>query len=71
MTNKVYGKGQNQPKSLSELKGRIIKAWKSLDSKLLRKTISQMLLSAKEIIKKGGGSVIGFKQHCECRLCVE
>ena len=71
MTNKVYEKGQNQLKSLPQLQRRITKAWKSLDSKLLRKPVHQMLLRAHEIVKKGGGRVSGFKQHCECRLRVE
>ncbi len=71
VSNKVYGEGQNQPKSLQELKRRIIKAWNSLNSKILRKAVHQMPLIVNEIIKRKGGRVSRFKQHCECRLCVE
>jgi hypothetical protein len=71
VSNKVYGEGQNQPKSLLELKRRIIKAWNSLNSKILRKAVHQMPLIVNEIIKRKGGRVSRFKQHCECRLCVE
>ncbi|CAF4144754.1 unnamed protein product, partial [Rotaria sp. Silwood2] len=71
ITNKVYGEGQDQPKALLELKRRIMKAWKSLDSKILRKAVHQMPLRMKEIVNKKGGRVTRFKQHCTCRLCVE
>lgn len=71
MTSKVYGQGQgqDQPESLEVLKKRIIKAWKSLDVKMLRKAVHQMPLRMKEIIKKNGCRVTYFKQHCECDLC--
>ena len=52
MTNKVYGKAQNQPKPLPDLKRRITKAWKSLDSKLLRKAVHKMALRVKELVRK-------------------
>ncbi|CAF0841086.1 unnamed protein product [Rotaria sordida] len=71
VANKVYGGGQKQPKSLPALKRRIIEAWKSLDSKILRKTVHQMPLRAKEIVKRKGGRFGSFKQHCKCQLCVE
>ncbi len=71
MTHKIYGQGQEPPTSLQELQKRIVKAWKSLDSKTLRKAVHQMPLRMKEIIKKKGGRVVNFKQHCQCPLCIE
>ena len=71
MTYKVYGEGQDQPKTLPELKRRIEKAWKSLDKKMLRKAVHQMPLRLKEIIEKKGGRVTQFKKHCDCRFCNE
>ena len=69
MTGKVYGNGQSQPKTLTELKKRIIKAWKSLEVKMLRKAVHQMPLRMKEIIRKKGGRVTYFKKTCECESC--
>ena len=66
MTNKVYGERQKQAKSLSKLKRRFVKAWKLLDSKMLRKVVHQMPLRMKEII---GGRVANFEQHCQRQLC--
>ena len=54
MIYKMYAEGHNQPKSLSELKNRIKKAWKSLDAKLLKRAVHQMPLRMKEIIFKKG-----------------
>lgn len=71
MTYKVYGQGQGQPKSLDELKKRIIKGWKSLEVKMLRKAVHQMPLRMKEIIEKKGGRVTQFKESCDCELCHE
>lgn len=71
VANKVYGGGQNQPKSLPALKRRIIEAWKSLDSKILRKAVHQIPIRAKEIVKRKGSRVGSFKQYCKCQLCVE
>lgn len=71
MANKVYGGGQNQPKFLPALKRRIVEAWRSLDSKILRKAVHQMPLRAKKIVKREGSRVGSFKQHCKCQLCVE
>ena len=34
MAYKVYGEGQNQPKTLTALKNRIVNAWKSLNQKI-------------------------------------
>jgi hypothetical protein len=70
VANKVYGGGQNQPQSLAALKRRIIKAWKSLDSEILRKAVHQMPLRAKEIATRKGNRVGSFKQHCKYPLCV-
>jgi hypothetical protein len=57
--------------NLPKLKRRIIKAWNSLNLKILKKTVHQMPLIVNEIINRKGGRVSRFKQHCECRLCVE
>ncbi len=71
MAYKVYGEGQSQPKSLQELKKRIVKAWSSLDKKMLQKAVHQMKLRMMEIVKRKGGRICNFKQHCECEVCVE
>ena len=71
MTYKVYGQGQDQPKTLAELKKRIIKAWKSMETKMLRKAVHQMPLRMKQIVKNKGGRITQFKESCQCELCKE
>ena len=69
--SKVYGGGQKQPKSLPALKRRIIKAWKSLDPKILKTAVHRMQLRMKEIVNRKGNRIGSFKEHCECQSCVE
>ena len=61
MTYKVYGKGQGQPKTLEELKQRIVDSWKSLEVKMLRKAVHQMPLRMKQIVENKGARVVRFK----------
>ena len=71
MTYKVYGQGQCQPKTLEELKQRIINEWGKLEVKMLRKAVHQMPLRMKKIVQNKGGRVVYFKEHCECDDCNE
>ena len=71
MTYQVYGKGRRQPKSLAELKRRILRSWKSLDVDMLRKAVHQMPLRMKEIVKRKGSRITQFNDHCDCKLCLK
>ena len=60
MTYKVYGHGQNQPKTLDELTRRIEKAWRELDQKMLQRAVHQMKLRMAEVVWKKGEKLKNF-----------
>ena len=67
MTKKVYE--YPAPKTMEELKERIVNCWNDISSKTLRKMVHQMPLRIKEVLRIKGNKLINFKQSCQCSFC--